>query len=190
MGIPILSISATSALPLLRCAPPSKFSGKLTDGSVRPLGGSLDLNGVGKRWALQAAADLLVHPGVHTFCFNAGGDIAVRGAPHGQDSWRVAIPSPWGVAWAVENGADAVLAFTDGDSEKSCPGSAGVSHVFQGQRIAAVIALPNLDNAHHPVVFVVQDVAVVHRLASEVLERDAHPHAPERGHVDDVSPHR
>ena len=90
-------------------------------------GRPLDVNGVVKGWAVQAATDLLIRSGVHTFCFNAGGDIAVQGAPPGQDRWRVAVRSPWAAAAHVS-----VLAVTDGAIATSGSYERG-AHIIDGR---------------------------------------------------------
>ncbi len=76
--------------------------------SMRVPGRPVDLNGVVKGWAVQRAADILVGAGIENFCFNAGGDVIVRGAPPGQESWNVGVRSPWDPAAMI-----AVLAMTD-----------------------------------------------------------------------------
>ena len=48
--------------------------------------------------------------------------------------------------------------------------------------------LADVDDAHHSLVLVVQDVAVVHGAAREVLEVDPDPHRSVGGYVDDVTP--
>lgn len=95
--------------------------------SARLPGRPLDLNGVVKGWAVQAAANVLSDAGVQVFCFNAGGDIVVRGTPQGQNSWRVAVRSPWdalahSAVLAVANGAVA----TSGNYERG-------AHIFDGR---------------------------------------------------------
>ncbi len=63
--------------------------------TARVPGHGLDLNGIVKGWAVQAATEVLTNSGVGILCFNAGGDIAVHGTPPGQEHWRVAVRSPW-----------------------------------------------------------------------------------------------
>lgn len=102
---------------------------RLSDGafSSRLPGRPLDLNGIVKGWAVQAATELLVRSGLRTFCFNAGGDITVRGAPRGQDRWRVAVRSPWDPTAHV-----AVLAVTDGAVATSGSYERG-AHILDGR---------------------------------------------------------
>ncbi|GAA2109241.1 FAD:protein FMN transferase [Microlunatus panaciterrae] len=67
-----------------------------TDGafSCRRPDGSLDTNGVVKGWSVQRAVDVLMSRGLTTFCFNAGGDVVVRGEPEPGRPWHVAVRSP------------------------------------------------------------------------------------------------
>ncbi|MFI5906874.1 FAD:protein FMN transferase [Dactylosporangium sp. NPDC051541] len=68
-------------------------------------GGRLDPSGYVKGWAVQRACDQLLEAGSANHCLNAGGDIFVRGAPKGRDTWRVGIRHPWeamSVAWVLE----------------------------------------------------------------------------------------
>jgi FAD:protein FMN transferase len=116
--------------------------------SARLPGRPLDLNGVVKGWAVQAAVELLVHAGVHTFCFNAGGDIAVRGAPPGQDRWRVAVRSPWDAFAHV-----AVLAVTHGAVATSGSYERG-AHILDGRTgaiptdcVSVTVLAPSLTTA-------------------------------------------
>lgn len=95
--------------------------------SPRLPGHPLDLNGVVKGWAVQAAADLLAEAGVRNFCFNAGGDIVVRGAPQAQDSWRVAVRSPWDAQAHI-----AVLAIAKGAVATSGSYERG-THILDGR---------------------------------------------------------
>ena len=63
--------------------------------SLRLPGQKLDTDGVVKGWAVQKAADLLGQAGIGNFCFNAGGDIVVRGSPENGAPWKVGVRSPW-----------------------------------------------------------------------------------------------
>ncbi|MGO4102719.1 FAD:protein FMN transferase [Leifsonia sp. YAF41] len=63
--------------------------------SLRLPGQKLDTDGVVKGWAVQNAADRLSEAGIRDFCFNAGGDIVVRGAPEIGALWTVGVRSPW-----------------------------------------------------------------------------------------------
>lgn len=65
-----------------------------------PHGIGLDFGGIGKGMAVDAALDLLDEAGIDPALVNAGGDLAVRGAPEGERSWTVAIPGK-GRAWTV-----------------------------------------------------------------------------------------
>ena len=64
--------------------------------------GGVDPTGLVKGWAVQRAADLLAGIPVAGVMVNAGGDLAVRGAPPpfageppGEPVWRVGIRHPW-----------------------------------------------------------------------------------------------
>ena len=59
-----------------------------------PNGSRLDPSGVVKGWSIERAAEILEHHGVRNFCINAGGDIALRGAPRPGEAWRVGIRHP------------------------------------------------------------------------------------------------
>jgi FAD:protein FMN transferase len=69
--------------------------------------GGLDTNGVVKGWSIQRASDVLSEAGIQSFCFNAGGDVVVRGHPEPGRQWHVAVRSPLTVRPL------AVLALTD-----------------------------------------------------------------------------
>src|SRR5437667_11520757 len=51
----------------------------------------LDLGGIGKGYAADAALAVLKRHGIHSALVAAGGDIAVSSAPPGQPGWRIAI---------------------------------------------------------------------------------------------------
>jgi thiamine biosynthesis lipoprotein len=104
--------------------------------SARLPGRTLDLNGIVKGWAAQKAAELLVEAGVHIFCFNAGGDVVVRGTPPGHERWNVAVRSPWDAATNI-----AVLAVTDCAVATSGSYERG-AHILDGRtgRVAAEFA--------------------------------------------------
>lgn len=57
-------------------------------------GGGVDPSGFVKGWAVEGAGRLLRQAGARRWCVNAGGDICLNGAPHGQESWRVGIQHP------------------------------------------------------------------------------------------------
>jgi thiamine biosynthesis lipoprotein len=57
-----------------------------------PAGSALDLGGIAKGWAAAALADALA---VYGACsVNIGGDIAVRGIPHGHSGWEIGVTDP------------------------------------------------------------------------------------------------
>jgi thiamine biosynthesis lipoprotein len=57
-----------------------------------PPGAALDVGGVAKGMAVDAALDRIeIELGIGTALVDAGGDLAVRGLPPGQESWQVAI---------------------------------------------------------------------------------------------------
>jgi thiamine biosynthesis lipoprotein len=61
-------------------------------GSIRlPAGTALDLGGIAKGMAVDAAIDTLRAAGVRTAAVNAGGDLAVIGPPPDRESWPIAI---------------------------------------------------------------------------------------------------
>ncbi len=59
-----------------------------------PNGTRLDPSGFVKGWSVEHAAAILERHGCHNFCINAGGDIAIRGNPEGDQPWRVGIRHP------------------------------------------------------------------------------------------------
>ena len=56
-----------------------------------PAGGGLDLGGIGKGMAVDAALALLVRRGNPYGAVNAGGDLAVHGQPPDANGWEIAI---------------------------------------------------------------------------------------------------
>jgi thiamine biosynthesis lipoprotein len=56
-----------------------------------PAGAGLDLGGIAKGMAVDAALELLRVRGIDTALVNAGGDLAVRGTPPGLRGWPVAV---------------------------------------------------------------------------------------------------
>jgi len=56
--------------------------------------GAIDLSGVVKAMAIQAAADALVTAGVRGWCLNAGGDVLVDGTQPDGTAWVVGIVDP------------------------------------------------------------------------------------------------
>lgn len=61
-----------------------------------PAGVGVDLGGIGKGMAVDAAIERLRAGGVTVAMVNAGGDLRVLGTPPGGDSWPVAIDGPSG----------------------------------------------------------------------------------------------
>lgn len=138
--------------------------------SARLPGRPLDLNGVVKGWAVQRAAELLVQRGIRSFCFNAGGDIAVRGSPPEHDRWNVAVRSPWDATAHV-----AVLAVTDGAVATSGGYERGV-HILDGRT-----GCEPVDFASVTVLARSLTTADVLATAAFVLGRDGLPWALENG---------
>lgn len=74
---------------------------QLTDGFFdafevpAPNGTRFDPSGYVKGWSIERAAEILESHGCRNFCINAGGDIALRGVPHGAAEWRVGIRHPF-----------------------------------------------------------------------------------------------
>lgn len=56
-----------------------------------PAGGGLDLGGIAKGMAVDAALALLVGRGITYAAVNAGGDLAVHGEPPNASTWEIAI---------------------------------------------------------------------------------------------------
>lgn len=56
-----------------------------------PQGAGLDLGGIAKGMAVDAAMAQLLEAGVSPSAVDAGGDLAVQGLPDGYDSWPIAI---------------------------------------------------------------------------------------------------
>jgi thiamine biosynthesis lipoprotein len=71
-----------------------------------PLGYRVDLGGIAKGMAVDAAIEALVAAGVPYAAVSAGGDLAVSGLPPGQESWTVAIDdAPAETVVALRQGA-------------------------------------------------------------------------------------
>ncbi len=89
----------------------------------------LDLGAVAKGWIIDEALEVLRGRGISAALVEAGGDLALYGAPPGTLGWRVSVPRP---------GGDTVLVLTEGavstsgPSEQSIPGPGGTreSHVM------------------------------------------------------------
>jgi len=56
-----------------------------------PAGGGLDVGGIAKGMAVDASLDLLSALGADAALVSAGGDLAVRGLPHGRRAWPVLV---------------------------------------------------------------------------------------------------
>ncbi|MBO1740203.1 FAD:protein FMN transferase [Leifsonia sp. TF02-11] len=61
---------------------------------IRRPDGGWDLDGVVKGWAADRAAHALADDGLHDYCLNAGGDVALAGSPGDGRPWHVAVRSP------------------------------------------------------------------------------------------------
>jgi thiamine biosynthesis lipoprotein len=59
-----------------------------------PNGTRFDPCGYVKGWSVERARQLLLGRGVHHFCINAGGDVALEGLNHDGDPWRIGIRRP------------------------------------------------------------------------------------------------
>ena len=71
-----------------------------------PLGYRVDLGGIAKGMAVDAAIEAMVIAGVPDVAVSAGGDLAVSGLPPGQESWMVAIEdTPAETVVAIRQGA-------------------------------------------------------------------------------------
>ena len=81
--------------------------------------GRLDPSGVVKGWAVERAAGILERAGGRNFCFNAGGDVLIRGEPEPGRAWRIGIrhPNDIGALAAVVHGNDLAVA-TSGAYER------------------------------------------------------------------------
>jgi len=76
------------------------------NGTVRlPNGYRLDLGGIAKGMAVDAALDALVTSGLPYAAVSAGGDLAVAGLPPGSGSWPVEIEGSDGTVVALRGGA-------------------------------------------------------------------------------------
>jgi len=70
-----------------------------------PAGAALDLGGLAKGMAVDAALDALVHDGVAFAAVNAGGDLAVHGVPPDDDLWSVDVEAYPGGTVNLTSGA-------------------------------------------------------------------------------------
>lgn len=70
-----------------------------------PVGYRIDLGGIAKGMAVDAALEALVAEGAQYAAVNAGGDLAVAGLPPGEESWSVAIDGATETTVAIRRGA-------------------------------------------------------------------------------------
>lgn len=63
--------------------------------NIRKQDGTLDPSGIVKGWAINNAADILLHCGCENFYIEAGGDIQTHGKAHGGIEWSVGIKNPF-----------------------------------------------------------------------------------------------
>jgi thiamine biosynthesis lipoprotein len=70
-------------------------------------GTALDLGGIAKGMAVDAAITTLAAAGIAPAAVEAGGDLAVHGLPPDRSAWPIAVETPWGddVAIALAGGA-------------------------------------------------------------------------------------
>jgi FAD:protein FMN transferase len=95
-------------------------------------GVGIDLGGIGKGFALDAAAGVLTRRGVSSFLLDFGGQILAVGPPPGRPGWPVAIADPLLRGKVVERVEvrDRSVS-TSGNSERSVPGEDGpVGHIL------------------------------------------------------------
>jgi thiamine biosynthesis lipoprotein len=99
-------------------------------------GVGIDLSGIGKGIALDAAARILRQAGIETALLDFGGQVLALGEPVPGESWRVGIADPVdrhaAVGWvAVEDDSLA----TSGNAERAVRGSAGpIGHLLDPAR--------------------------------------------------------
>jgi len=70
-----------------------------------PAGSALDLGGIAKGMAVDAALELLDGLGIETALVSAGGDLAVIGLPPGRRAWDVRVGGPDGPVVPLVRGA-------------------------------------------------------------------------------------
>ncbi|CAN5585615.1 FAD:protein FMN transferase [soil metagenome] len=89
-------LSAETAQVLLQCRDLNEITNGCFDAFAVPApnGTNLDPSGFVKGWAIERAATMLEAAGARNLCINAGGDIALRGAPSDDNGWRVGIRHP------------------------------------------------------------------------------------------------
>lgn len=98
----------------------------------------LDPCGLVKGWAAERASDILVDVGVPTHYVSAGGDVRLRGQPHGDRLWRVGIADPHrpGELLATIHSSDLAVA-TSGIAERG-------AHVLDPHRGAPAVELASV----------------------------------------------
>src|SRR3954471_22971731 len=84
--------------------------------TLRAAGMQIDLGGIAKGFAADAAADTLARHGVTHALIAAGGDIVARDTPPGQPGWRVAVAGLESSGGAITLANAAVS--TSGDAEQ------------------------------------------------------------------------
>ncbi|HVY72874.1 MAG TPA: FAD:protein FMN transferase [Candidatus Paceibacterota bacterium] len=63
--------------------------------NIKKQDGTVDPSGIVKGWAINNAADILLHCGASNFCIEAGGDIQTHGNAAGGAEWSVGIRNPF-----------------------------------------------------------------------------------------------
>lgn len=88
---------------------PGRWREVITDASASriwlPAGTALDLGGIAKGMAVDAAIEAVVRAGADWATVNAGGDLAVYGIPPGADSWPIAVDGLGERVLAIRDGA-------------------------------------------------------------------------------------
>jgi FAD:protein FMN transferase len=80
---------------------------------MRAPDGSIDPSGLVKGWAVDRAATILDHAGVHNYAVSAGGDMRVRGRAVPELAWRVGVQHPQDrqqVAAVIESATELAIA--------------------------------------------------------------------------------
>lgn len=70
--------------------------------NIRKQDGTLDPSGIVKGWAINNAADILLHCGCSNFYIEAGGDIQTHGNAAGGVEWSVGIRNPFNTSEIVK----------------------------------------------------------------------------------------
>ena len=81
--------------PVSQPVPDARASLLFEAGSVRLLGGALDLGGIIKGWTVDLGIDLMRRRSPNVF-LNAGGDLRCEGREEGAEGWLVSILGPAG----------------------------------------------------------------------------------------------